>query len=42
MIAGIQSGVIVPVGDGKTITIAADDTAESAAAAQPKIQSILG
>mgnify|MGYP001269132833 FL=1 len=41
-IAGLQSATIVRVGDGKTITIGAYDTEESAAAAQPKIQSILG
>jgi hypothetical protein len=41
-IAGMQSAVIVRVGEGKTMTIAAYDTEDSAAAAQPKIQSILG
>ena len=41
-IAGMQSAVIVRVGEGKTLTIAAYDTEESAAAAQPIIQSILG
>lgn len=41
-IAGIQSGVIVRVSPGKTITIASYDTQESAVAAQPQIQTILG
>ena len=41
-IAGMQSAVIVRVGEGKTMTIAAYDSEEFAAAAQPKIQSILG
>ena len=40
-IVGMQSAVIVRVGDGKTMTIAAYDTEDSAVAAQPKIQSIL-
>ena len=40
-IAGMQSAVIVRVGAGKTMTIAAYDTEDSAVAAQPKIQSIL-
>ena len=41
-IEGIQSGVIVRVSPGKTITIASYDTQESAVAAQPQIQAILG
>jgi hypothetical protein len=41
-IPGIHSGVIVRVSPGKTITIASYDTQESAAAAQPQIQAILG
>ncbi|MGE4635839.1 MAG: hypothetical protein AAEI92_10825 [Arenicellales bacterium] len=41
-IAGIQSGVIVRVSPGKTITIASYDTQESAVAAQPQIKEILG
>ena len=41
-IAGMQSAVIVRVGDGKTMTIAAYDTEASANAAMPKIQGILG
>ena len=41
-IAGLQSAVIVRVGDGKSITIGAYDTEESAAPAQPKVQAIFG
>ena len=40
-IAGMQSAVIVRVGAGKTMTIAAYDTEDSAVASQPRIQSIL-
>ena len=38
----MQSAVIVRVGEGKPMTIAAYHTEESAAAAQPNIESILG
>ena len=41
-IAGLQSATIIRVGGGKTITIGAYDSEESAKVAQPKIQSILG
>ena len=41
-IVSLQSAVIVRVGDGKSITIGAYDTEESAAAAQPKVQAIFG
>ena len=41
-ILGLQSAVIVRVGDGKSITIGVYNTEESAATAQPKVQAIFG
>ena len=41
-IEGLQSIRSARVGDGKSVTVASYDTEESASAAMPKIQAILG
>ena len=41
-IGGLQSACSVRIAEGKSITIGVYDTAESAAAAQPKVGELLG
>ena len=41
-IDGLQSGCSVRVAEGRAVTIGVYDNAESAAAAQPKVQELLG
>ena len=41
-IAGLQSACSVRIAEGKSVTIGVYDTAESAAAAQPKVGELLG
>ncbi len=41
-IDGLKSACSVRIAEGKSVTIGAYDTAENAAAAQPKVQELLG
>ena len=41
-IDGLQSGCSVRIAEGRAVTVGVYDSAESAAAAQPKVQELLG
>ena len=41
-IGGLQSGCSVRIAEGRSVTVGVYDSAESAAAAQPKVQELLG